>query len=192
MPPHAHGSAPKRPRVLIVTGRRLFGETLAACLRLDGLDARAVQSLPDEAARGVDVLLLDAGFDSGPGLAGMTGPGSPAVRILPLCWEDTPDQVADAVRLAAASPVVPILRSVNRAAVPASLTDRELDVVALMAEGHCNDEIAGLLAINSHTVRTHVQNLLAKLQVTSRFAAVAEAQRAGLIGASLPSQRTGG
>lgn len=57
------------------------------------------------------------------------------------------------------------------------LTDRELEVLQLMAQGKQNAEIAALLAIAERTVKFHVGNIYTKLGVTSRTAAVVEAIR---------------
>ena len=51
------------------------------------------------------------------------------------------------------------------------LTSRELEVLRLMASGRSNREIASALVISEHTVARHVQNICAKLRVTSRTAA---------------------
>jgi len=61
------------------------------------------------------------------------------------------------------------------------LTYRERDVLALIARGATSDEIAEELSISRNTVRTHVQNILAKLQVHSRLEAAAFAVRHGLV-----------
>jgi DNA-binding CsgD family transcriptional regulator len=53
------------------------------------------------------------------------------------------------------------------------LTGRELEVLALVATGKSNREIAAALVISEHTVARHVQNILAKLGVSSRTAASA-------------------
>jgi DNA-binding NarL/FixJ family response regulator len=53
------------------------------------------------------------------------------------------------------------------------LTSRELEVLRLVAGGKSNKEIAAALVISEHTVARHVQNIFAKLDVTSRAAAVA-------------------
>src|SRR5690606_11289089 len=55
------------------------------------------------------------------------------------------------------------------------LTDRELDVLALLATGMTNSAIAARLVISEHTVRRHVQNIFAKLGLASRAAATAYA-----------------
>jgi DNA-binding NarL/FixJ family response regulator len=48
------------------------------------------------------------------------------------------------------------------------LTDREREVLALVAKGHSNKEIAALLDITERTARTHVSNILGKLDLASR------------------------
>jgi DNA-binding CsgD family transcriptional regulator len=53
------------------------------------------------------------------------------------------------------------------------LTDRELEVLRLVASGKSNREIASALVISEHTVARHVQNIFAKLRVSSRTAASA-------------------
>jgi DNA-binding NarL/FixJ family response regulator len=63
----------------------------------------------------------------------------------------------------------------------AGLTGRELEVIALLAEGLRNAEIAERLVISAKTVDHHVSSLLTKLGVTSRQAAAASARRLGLI-----------
>ncbi|MGT2437958.1 response regulator transcription factor [Bradyrhizobium betae] len=61
------------------------------------------------------------------------------------------------------------------------LTQRELDVLALMAEGASNKMIARQLGISVHTVKFHVGSLLDKLDATGRTDAVAHAARRGVI-----------
>ena len=57
------------------------------------------------------------------------------------------------------------------------LTPREIDVLELLADGAPTEAIAGALSISRHTVRSHVQNILAKLQLHSRLEAAAFAIR---------------
>jgi NarL family two-component system response regulator LiaR len=61
------------------------------------------------------------------------------------------------------------------------LTDREMAVLGLMAEGLNNGQIADRLEISVHTVRFHLKNILAKLGVDSRSAALVLAAKSNLI-----------
>jgi DNA-binding NarL/FixJ family response regulator len=57
------------------------------------------------------------------------------------------------------------------------LTPRELQVLSLLVEGMSSKAIARTLTISTNTVRTHIENILTKLQVRSRLEAVAFAVR---------------
>ncbi|HET6562199.1 MAG TPA: response regulator transcription factor [Marmoricola sp.] len=61
------------------------------------------------------------------------------------------------------------------------LTSRELEVLQLVAAGRTNRAIAGELTLSEHTVRRHLQNIFAKLDVPSRTAATAYAFRHDLV-----------
>jgi two-component system nitrate/nitrite response regulator NarL len=61
------------------------------------------------------------------------------------------------------------------------LSDRESEVLRLIAEGLSAPEIGARLYISSSTVKTHVRNLFEKLGVSDRAAAVAEGMRRGLL-----------
>jgi DNA-binding NarL/FixJ family response regulator len=61
------------------------------------------------------------------------------------------------------------------------LTPREYQVLALLVEGASTKTIARRLSLSTNTVRTHAQNILEKLQVSSRLEAVAFAVRHGLV-----------
>jgi NarL family two-component system response regulator LiaR len=61
------------------------------------------------------------------------------------------------------------------------LTERETDVLQLLAQGQSNQEIAGNLNISTTTVRSHVSNILMKLNVSNRTQAVLAAQEQKLL-----------
>ncbi len=68
----------------------------------------------------------------------------------------------------------------ERQASPDALTERELDVLKLLARGLGTQEIAERLVITEATARTHVSNILGKLHVSSRTQAALYALREGL------------
>jgi two-component system NarL family response regulator len=71
-------------------------------------------------------------------------------------------------------------KAVQRMAKP-SLTQRELDVLQLVAEGRSNKDIARRLEITEGTAKTHVKAILGKLDAISRTEAVTVAHKRGLI-----------
>jgi two-component system, NarL family, response regulator len=71
-------------------------------------------------------------------------------------------------------------KALQRMAKP-SLTQRELDVLELVAQGRSNKDIARRLSITEGTAKTHVKSILTKLDAISRTEAVAVAHKRGLI-----------
>lgn len=61
------------------------------------------------------------------------------------------------------------------------ITDRELEVLQLVAEGCSNREIAGRLFVSVNTVKTHVSNILSKLDVNRRTQAIRKGKTLRLI-----------
>jgi DNA-binding NarL/FixJ family response regulator len=62
-----------------------------------------------------------------------------------------------------------------------TLTQREREVLRLLADGHANEEIGKRLHISAETVRTHVRKAMAKLEADTRTQAVAKALRQSII-----------
>ena len=77
--------------------------------------------------------------------------------------------------------VVAALRAANELEADIALTARELEVLALLAEGASNKLIARRLGISAHTAKYHVASLLEKLDAVSRTDAVAHAARIGVL-----------
>jgi DNA-binding NarL/FixJ family response regulator len=86
-------------------------------------------------------------------------------------------------RLGAAPDVARVeeLSGTRLAESPGGLTSRETEVLALIAAGRSNRQIASSLVISERTVARHVSNIFTKLDVSSRAAATASALRRGLI-----------
>lgn len=103
--------------------------------------------------------------------------------------DSEPEEVAAAVRAArhgdlrlgadVAHTLVASLRAPRREHPPA-LTARELEILRLLGEGRANKEIAAELGISERTARTHVSNILRKLDLSSRTQAALWAVREGL------------
>lgn len=98
------------------------------------------------------------------------------------------DELIRAIKAAAAGQVQlspqaaeRLMREVRMPDSPESLTERETDVLRLVAIGLSNKEIAQQLVIGEKTVKTHVSNILAKLNIRSRTQAALYAARIGLV-----------
>lgn len=120
----------------------------------------------------------------------------------------SPEKLVEAVQIVAAgeallSPavtrrVIERFSSVGRAGPDAGavvgagalpeLTEREIEVLGLLARGHSNSEIATALFVGESTVKTHVSNILAKLGVRDRIRAVVWAYENGF---TVPGQAPG-
>jgi len=108
--------------------------------------------------------------------------------------DDPPEQLLAAIRTVASgeallSPSVTkrVIREFTRIRRPTSpegldeLTEREREVLALIADGRSNAEIAEALYISETTVKTHVTHVLQKLDLRDRVQAVVLAYRSGLV-----------
>jgi DNA-binding NarL/FixJ family response regulator len=67
------------------------------------------------------------------------------------------------------------------ATIRAELSDREIEVLKLIANGRDNADIAGQLCISPKTVKNHISNILMKLQIQNRIQAAVYAVRSGIV-----------
>jgi DNA-binding NarL/FixJ family response regulator len=98
------------------------------------------------------------------------------------------DDLRRAIKAAAAGQVqlspeaqLRLMREVRTPDAPDPLTERETEVLRLLAQGQANKEIARTLHIGEETVKTHVSRILGKLGVQSRTQAALHAARVGLV-----------
>ena len=148
--------------------------------RMDGIAATAAirQEMPD-----VEVIALTSVLED----ASVVG----AVRsgaIGYLLKDTDADELRRAIKAAAAGQVqlspeaaARLMREVRAPESPETLTDRETEVLRLLAEGWANKEIGRALSIGEQTVKTHVSSILAKLGVRSRTQAALYAAKLGLV-----------
>jgi DNA-binding NarL/FixJ family response regulator len=101
------------------------------------------------------------------------------------------DELRQAVKSAAAGQVhlspeaaARLVREVRIPGSPEVLTERETAVLRLIAKGQANKQVARELHIGEQTVKTHVSNILGKLQLQSRTQAALYAVERGLVSAS--------
>jgi NarL family two-component system response regulator LiaR len=115
-----------------------------------------------------------------------------------LLKDSTPDELVRAIRQVhrgepSLHPTIArkLLQEIARPAelppAPEALTDRELAVLRLIAQGLSNQEIADRLVVSEPTVRTHVSRILGKLHLASRTQAALYAVREGLTDADAAS-----
>jgi DNA-binding NarL/FixJ family response regulator len=157
---------------------------------LDGIEAtRRIRS--DPASDGVRVLILTT-FDLDEHVFGALTAGASGF----LLKDATPEEIVQAVRVVAAgeallAPAVTTRLVREYASRPTtgkprpglleSLTDREREVLVLVAQGLSNSEIAGRLVVSPLTAKTHVSRILAKLGLRDRTQLVVAAYEAGLV-----------
>lgn len=98
------------------------------------------------------------------------------------------DELRQAIRSAAAGQVhlspeaaARLVREVQIPGSPEALTERETAVLRLVAKGQANKQVARELGIGEQTVKTHVSNILGKLQLQSRTQAALYAVERGLV-----------
>jgi two-component system, NarL family, response regulator LiaR len=163
--------------------RELKPDVVVMDLLMPGMDGIAATSAIRSQTPEVEVLALTSVLEDEHVVAAVR-----AGAIGYLIKDTRGDELKQAIRSAAAGQVhlspqaaARLMREVRAPDSPEALTDRETDVLRLMAEGMANKEIARELKIGEGTVKTHVSNVLAKLGVQSRTQAALHAVRIGLV-----------
>ena len=149
--------------------------------KMDGIAATAAirRELPDTEVIALTSVLEDAS------VVGAVRAGA----IGYLLKDTEADELCRAIKAAAAGQVqlspqaaARLMREVRTPEEsPETLSERENDVLALLAQGYSNKDIAQDLDLSEKTVKTHVSNILGKLNVPSRTQAALYAVRAGLV-----------
>ena len=147
---------------------------------MDGITATAIirSELPDTEVLALTSVLEDAS------VVGAVRAGA----IGYLLKDTDADALCRAIKAAAAGQVqltpqaaARLMQAVSAPESPEALTERETEVLRLLAQGKANKEIARSLNISEKTVKVHVSNILSKLGVQSRTQATLYAIRVGLV-----------
>jgi DNA-binding NarL/FixJ family response regulator len=147
---------------------------------LDGVGAIAAIKAASPA---IEVIALTSVLDDGAVI------GSIRAGAIGYLLKDTDDEaLRKAIRAAADGQVqlapeaaARLMNEVRLPEAPPPLTDREQQVLRLIAAGKANKEIARALGVGEQTIKSHVSSLLAKLGVQSRTQAALYASRMGLV-----------
>ena len=155
---------------------------------MDGIAATAAirRELPDTEVLALTSVLEDASVV-----------GAVRVGAIGYLLKDTQaDALCLAIKAAAAGHIqltpraaARLMQALSAPESPEELTERETDVLRLLAQGQSNKQIARNLQIAEKTVKTHVSNILSKLGVQSRTQATLYAVRIGLVSAN-PADQT--
>ncbi|HET9849849.1 MAG TPA: response regulator transcription factor [Candidatus Dormibacteraeota bacterium] len=166
--------------------RKLHPDVVLMDLLMPVMDGRQATQTIREEMPDVEVMALTSVLDD----ASVTG----AIRagaIGYLLKNTEADELRRAIKLAAAGQVhlspeaaARLVKEMQIPGSPEALTERETAVLRLVAKGRANKQIARELQIGEQTVKTHVSNILAKLQLHSRTQAALYAVDRGLVSAN--------
>jgi len=166
--------------------RKLKPDVVLMDLIMPQMDGIAATEIIRHEMRDVEVIALTSVLED----AAVVG-AIKAGAIGYLLKDTQADELCRAIKAASAGQVqlspqaaARLMHEVRTPENPQTLTERETDVLTLLANGKANKEIALALHISETTVKTHVSNILTKLGVPSRTQAALYAVRIGL--ASLP------
>ena len=153
---------------------------------MDGIEATAAirRELPETEVLALTSVLEDAS------VVGAVRAGA----IGYLLKDTQADALCQAIKAAAAGQVqltpkaaARLMQVVSTPGSPEALTERETEVLRLLAQGYSNKQIAHSLNNTEKTIKTHVSRILSKLGVQSRTQATLYAIRTGLVSANAPA-----
>lgn len=175
------GEAATGEEAVVVAGR-LRPDVVLCDLRLgDGMDGIAT-TVELRKLRPAPAVLVLTTFDRDAELLGAVEAGAAGYVLK----DQSPDEIVDGIRRTARGEMVlspelatRVVRGMRNPAV--RLTDRELEVLRLLATGASNKEIAKSLFVTEATVKSHLVHIFSKLGVDNRARAIRVGQESGLI-----------
>jgi DNA-binding NarL/FixJ family response regulator len=152
-------------------------------LRMPGMDGLTCLKLLRERMPSVKIAVL-SGIDSDETTAEALRLGASAFISKGIDPAELPDALMRAYEETVSAPIGRDERRQTNAARDVGLTDRELEILSALGDGHSNREIAKRLWLAEQTVKFHLTNIYRKLNVSSRTEAVHWAYRHGVLNVS--------
>jgi two-component system nitrate/nitrite response regulator NarL len=163
--------------------RRLVPDVAVLDMKMPALGATEVLAAIEREALATRVLVLSA-FADGPAVYDSLEAGAAGYLVK----DASRARICDAIRAIAGgrtvlgeSPQTGIASELRSRRQTSVLTEREREILALLADGCSAPEISERLIVATSTVKTHLHHLYEKLGVTDRAAAVAEGMRRGMV-----------
>lgn len=158
---------------------------------VDGLSPMTIRGAKRDANPPKIVVLIPPTGDPGADVGTLFAAGADALLVASV----GPEELADALarvnrgeRVVGAELRISSTRqaAIDETSIPTEdggrfLTAKEMEVLALLAQGHSNKQIARALYVSDATVKTHLQHIYGKLEVQSRFGALSRAGELGLL-----------
>ena len=171
-------------------GNQVIECTLLQAMALEklGHSDEAIQALKKVVALAESMGWVRPFYEAGPPIANLLSqvqargePTEYVQRLLNACKDEPPTKSSTPLTTQTSLSQPPLDRILSAPSLVEPLSNRELDVLELLAQRLQNKEIATRLSISSVTVKSHLRNIFRKLQVSKRQDAVKEAVRIGLL-----------
>lgn len=167
---------------LVTLAASLHPDIVVTDLRMPGLSGEQATATMLAADPGIKVIVLTT-YESDDSILGAIEAGASGYLLKAAPHEEIVEGIRSVARgeVALAPRIAALLVHRMRVPPPPRLSARETEVLGLVAQGHSNPEIAGLLYLGEATVKTHLLHVFEKLGVNDRTRAVTRAMELGLL-----------